>query len=307
MITSIFAIVAPLAVGSVFLVTGIVKALAPMSFFNHIEQLRLLPSKLNIATAIIFTIFELTLGIALILRLFSHWVLPGTIILLLGLTYLTYWSISTGRTDNCGCYSGLIEVSPKQSLLLNALYIALIGFAWVHPANNAFTVLHQLTALLIALTISSLLTAVSYLYCQKKGKPILDLTVLRENRPWQSKWLPEEAGNLMTGSHLVVFLSPSCSVCKNWLVVLNLVHKRGDLPAVLGVVAGTPTGLEKFVRSHQLIFPVVAVSPSVMGRFVSSFPTAVVLENGIIRERWLGVIPATFIERIKQKESVLVK
>ena len=37
----------------------------------------------------------------------------------------------------------------------------------------------------------------------------------------------------------------------------------------------------------------------VMGRLVEAFPTAVVLENGVIKEKWVEVMPRNFIQRIK--------
>ena len=36
-----------------------------------------------------------------------------------------------------------------------------------------------------------------------------------------------------------------------------------------------------------------------MGRLVEAFPTAVVLENGVIKEKWVEVMPRNFIQRIK--------
>ncbi|MGF2040163.1 MAG: peroxiredoxin family protein [Nostoc sp. CmiVER01] len=297
-------VISSLVVGSVFLVTGVVKALAPTRFIIHISHLQLFPPKVNIGAAIAFTILECILGIALILRLFPQWLFLGTIVLLLLLSSLTYWSTSTKRTDDCGCYNGLIDISPKQSLLLNALYITLMGLAWFYPVANILTVSQQVTALLISLTTSCLLTAVSYIYFWKQKKPILNLEPLQVNRRWQPQWLKEYPKSLTTGEKLVVFLMPGCPTCKNWLKVLKVVHQRTDLPDVVAGVPQTSEQVQEFVQSNNINFPVVAMNPTVVARLTNAFPTAVLLEDGIIREKWLGVMPLDFVKRVKPNLSV---
>lgn len=297
-------LISSLVVGSIFLVTGVVKALAPTRFLIHISQLQLFPQKVNIGAAIAFTIIECVLGISLILRLFPQWLFIGTIVLLLLLSSLTYWSTSTKRTDDCGCYNGIIDISPKQSLLLNALYITLMGLAWFYRIADILTVSQQVTALLISLTTSCLLTAVSYVYFWKKKKPILDLDPLKVNRPWQPQWLKEYPESLTTEEKLVVFLMPGCPTCKNWLKVLKVVHQRTDLPDVVAGIPQTSEQVEEFVQSNNINFPVVAMSPTVVARLTNAFPTGVLLEEGIIREKWLGVMPLTFVKRVKPSLSV---
>ena len=299
-------LISTLVVGSVFLVTGIVKALAPQTFIIHITKLQLFSQKVNLAVAIAFTILECVLGIALILQLFPQWLFPGTIVLLLVLSALTYWSTSTKRTNDCGCYNGLINISPNQSLLLNILYTALIGLAWFYPVADILTVSQQVTALLISLAISCLLTGVSYLYLWKKQKPLLDLSLLKVDRLWQPKWIEEYADSLTTGDKLVVFLMPGCQMCKSWIKVLKIVHKRPDLPDVVAGVARTPEEVQEFVQLHNINFPVVAMNPFVMSRFAEAFPTGVLLKDGIIREKWLGVMPLAFVQRVKPNLSVTV-
>ncbi|MDZ7970332.1 MAG: hypothetical protein RM368_36295 [Nostoc sp. DedSLP03] len=297
-------VISSFVVGSVFLVTGVVKALAPTRFIIHISQLQLLPQKANIGAAIAFTILECVLGVALILRLFPQWLFLGTIVLLLLLSSLTYWSTSTKRTDDCGCYNGLIDISPKQSLLLNALYITLMGLAWFYPVPDILTVSQQVTVLLIYLTTSCLLTAVSYIYFWKQKKSILNLEPLQVNRRWQLQWLKEYPESLTTGEKLVVFLMPGCPTCKNWLKVLKVVHQRTDLPDVVAGVPQTSEQVQEFVQSNNINFPVVAMSPTVVARLTNAFPTAVLLEDGMIREKWLGVMPLDFVKRVKPNLSV---
>ena len=41
------------------------------------------------------------------------------------------------------------------------------------------------------------------------------------------------------------------------------------------------------------------MKPAVMGRLVQAFPTAIGLENGVRKEKWVEVMPRNFIQRIK--------
>jgi hypothetical protein len=93
-------------------------------------------------------------------------------------------------------------------------------------------------------------------------------------------------------------------LCKSWIKVLKIVHKRPDLPDVVAGVAQTPEEIQEFVQLHNINFPVVAMNPFVMSRFAEAFPTGVLLENGIIREKWMGVMPLAFVQRVKPNLSI---
>ena len=43
-----------------------------------------------------------------------------------GLAALTAWGTSTGRVEDCGCYGGLVMLTPAQSLALDGVYVALL-------------------------------------------------------------------------------------------------------------------------------------------------------------------------------------
>jgi Glutamine cyclotransferase len=82
--------------------------------------------------SIAFIALECSLGDALILRLFPKWLFPTMLVLLIALSGLTYWSTATGRIEDCGCYSGLLQIKPQHSLLLNGVYI-FISLAEITP------------------------------------------------------------------------------------------------------------------------------------------------------------------------------
>ena len=106
----------------------------------------------------------------------------------------------------------------------------------------------------------------------------------------------------MSGEKIVIFLSPQCPQCKKWLNVLKVVHYRDDLPEVTGAIAlKTIEGGQKFVDSYGLNFPVVALEEKQYDKLaIMVVPTAVLIKDGIIKEKWIGLIPEHFIQRIRQ-------
>ncbi|MDJ0900349.1 MAG: hypothetical protein QNJ55_16210 [Xenococcus sp. MO_188.B8] len=289
-------------VGIVFILTGIAKVIEPWKFTRYISDLKLLQPKLVRFSALAFTAIESALGVALILGVFPSVTIPACILLLMGLTVLTYWSTSTERAEDCGCYNGWLDITPTQSIILNLVYITLLisAFVW---GNYQPTILWQWMLVLTTLVTSGALAFGFLKYWRENDRPYIDLTPLKIDRTWKPKWLGEDSDStLMLGSKLVVFLSPQCSQCKKWLNVLKVVHYRDDLPGVIGTIAlSTVEAGQDFVDEYGLNYPVIAIERKQQQKLgIDSFPTAILLEDGVIREKWLGVIPEQFVERIRQ-------
>ena len=289
-------------VGIIFFLTGFAKVIEPWKFISHIAKLKLLqPQSIGVA-ALTFTAIESALGVALILGVLPSVMIPVSILLLIGLTFLTYWSTSTGRTEDCGCYNGWLDVTPTQSIILNFVYISLLIFA-AFVGNYQPTVLWQWMVVLVTLVTSGALASGALEFWIKNHRPYIDLAPVKINRTWQPEWLGEDSDSeLMSGSKLVVFLSPQCPQCKKWLNILKVVHYRDDLPEVFGAIAlNTVEEGQEFVNGYQLNYPIVKIEKKQQRKLgISSFPTAFMLANGVIKEKWLGVIPDYFIERIRQ-------
>jgi hypothetical protein len=305
MFSNIIVFFPSILVGILFILTGVAKVIEPWKFIHHISKLTLLPNfQLIRLAALIVTAIECALGLALILGVFPSVIIPFSIILLIILTFLTYWGTSTGRTEDCGCYNGWLNVTPLQSIILNLVYIALLVFAAFHN-NKQPTVLWQWLVVLATLVISGALAFGFLEYYLQISLPYIDLTPLKANRAWQAKWLEDEsdAELFMTGSKLVVFLGMKCPACKNWLNVLNVVHYREDLPEVIGTFISL-TSIEEgqeFVDNNGLNYPIVPIEQRQHEKFgIHTVPTAILLENGVIKEKWVGQMPEYFIDRIRQ-------
>jgi uncharacterized membrane protein YphA (DoxX/SURF4 family) len=293
-------------VGSVFLLTGIAKVVEPWKFFIHIRSYGLLPPRWVRPVSLAFIALETALGIALIFPVFPRFMIAVSLLLLAGISALNYWSTSTGKTEDCGCYNGWLQISPTVSLLLNVFYSILLIAAWIFLPDRP-TVFWQCLLAIATLIVSGALASGSFEYLGNYGSPYFDFTRIVLNRPWQSQWL-DNAIDVSTGSKLLVFLDTGCSQCKNWLRVLKVVHNRPDLPEVVGVVSTATLALaQEYAETHALNFPVVTIKRSLFGRLAISVPTAAVLENGVIQEKWVMNMPEAFVKKIASGSMAVPK
>ncbi len=294
------AYIATIIVGAVFFVTGIIKALSSEKFIEQIFRYDALPQKIVPSTAILFIGLECALGTGLMLHAFPQWLVPGTIALLIGLSMLTIWSTSSGRTEDCGCYGGLLIVTPKQSVLLNLGYISLLGLAWFYPASVHKTELWQWIPALVALVVGSIAS------WKSQEKPIVDFSRLKAEKRWQQRWLKNSPHDLQTGSHFVVFLGKDCPYCKQWVPLMNVMNTQQDLPNVTSIMSITEEEIAAFKAEHLVRFPVAQMNKLLFGYMVDAVPTAVLIEDGIISNKWEGEMPKEFFERIKQFYETVV-
>ncbi len=291
-----------MVVGGLFLLTGVAKALMPGRFAQHVAQLELLPRRLLTPAVGLFIAGEWAVGAALLVGAQPAWVVPATAALLALLSGLTAWAAATGRATDCGCYAGLFELKPWQSLAVNAASLALLVPAWLFAVEEAVRP-WQTVAVGTAFGAGALTALASYLCLRRWSRPLLDLSPLRVGRAWQPAWVGDGAPERLAGPTLVVFLSRTCPVCKNWLKVLNVIHRRPDLPRVLGVVSHQDQP-QAFAQEAGLVFPVLGVEPGRLARLgLYGYPTALLLEGNRIRERWTGVMPGAFVERLRQRPA----
>lgn len=300
-----FAVFGSCFVGAVILFAGMAKAAEPENFVRHLEQFRLLPRRWLPLTTLIVTALQCGLGMALLLVLWPRWLLPSTILLLFALAVVGFWGTATGRTTGCGCYNDIFTFSPLQGLLLDAGYIALLAFSWWHGTRLGGWELWRTVAVACAVAAGGALTYASARHQARHHRPFLELSPLKTGHRWDPRWLSGDVGKAgARGEKLVVFLGPDCPRCKRWIKVLNVVHYLTGLPDVLGAVVLSPEKLTVFVSGANIHFPVAPMKPWVLAKLVrGTIPTAVVVEDGVIQEKWVGGFPSYFVDQIRAAMS----
>ncbi len=138
----------------VFIVSAITKLIEPglfeMSIINQgIISTRELAS--YFARAIL--IVELFLGIALLQTYYlKGFVLPISILSLIGFTLILLGDVFIGKTDNCGCFGEVLKMSPLAAISKNIFLLAIGIFAFQH-SQNKFKKLYVPISILIVSTI----------------------------------------------------------------------------------------------------------------------------------------------------------
>ena len=75
---------------------------------------------------------------------------------------------------------------------------------------------------------------------------------------------------------------------------------QSDMPNVIGIMSLTETETEAFIAQHLARFPIAYMDKGLARLMVQAFPTAALIENGIIINKWRGEIPQPYFDRIRQ-------
>lgn len=140
--------IARVIVGLLFIISGLIKLNDPMGFAfklgdyfdpNVLNLTFLIPYALTLA--VIIVIFEVLIGIMLLLgvaRRFTLWSLIGMILFF---TFLTFYSAYFNKVTDCGCFGDAVPLTPWQSfykdvVLLILITILYIGRKYIQPFLN---------------------------------------------------------------------------------------------------------------------------------------------------------------------------
>jgi len=287
------------AVGIVYLWTGVIKALAPVTFRQHPRSLGWVPANLLSSTVIAAAGFEAAWGTAILLELAPSLVLPGSVFVLIALSAISWRGVSSGNAADCGCYGGFIQPSINRSLALNGAFATALIFAWYIGPDTAGADGWKVGAVAIAALIVGGVAAWGQHHELTTGEPKFLRNPLVEGEEWKHSW-SRGATRDMESEVLVAFLGPDCPFCKQWVKIGNAVIQSPDLPKVIGVVGAPQKRKDEFVKEYGIRFPVVAISPSLMSRLAPAVPTTVLVDGGSIKNKWVGAMPPEFAARFRR-------
>lgn len=273
-------------VGCVFLFTGIIKVIYSRPFILHVRHLKILPPALNEIAASLFIQLECAIGVALILSVFPIDLVPVLMALILVLSIVTAWGVRNGRVNDCGCYGGWLSLDLKQSLGLNALYLVMLGVAWVNLDGNPPFVMWKVAVIIVVLALSNFLVRGS------ANAPLIDISSLKPGRPWKSGWLDlDEFVRDDSDSVFLIFMSPGCYLCKDWDPYIINLMETPELPRPVLIFPETDGGVEERLKG----IPHRTIKPGTFRYLVYQTPTGVLVTNGRIVDRWVIHFPEAFV------------
>lgn len=129
----IFVGISRIFVGILFIISGFVKLNDPIGFSFKLQEyfsaavlgLEFL-SPFALIIAIILVIFELVLGIMLIIGYLPKFTLWSLLLLIIFFTFLTFYSAYFDKVKDCGCFGDAMPLTPWQSFYKDLVLLILI-------------------------------------------------------------------------------------------------------------------------------------------------------------------------------------
>jgi uncharacterized membrane protein YphA (DoxX/SURF4 family) len=223
-------------VGLLFIVSGFIKLNDPVGFSFKLEEY-FSPSVLDLsifipyalAIAILVVIFEVLLGVMLLIGYkvkFTLWSLLGMIVFF---TFLTFYSAYFNKVTDCGCFGDAIKLTPWESftkdiVLLVLILILFFGRKYVTPLFAP-----SVKKVLMAL---SLVVCVAYAYHVLNHLPVIDF------RPYEIGKNIEDGMGVPEGAPKAIYdYAWEFKVGGTQKIIVT----KGDYPTVDGEFIGVET------------------------------------------------------------------
>ena len=245
--------------GFFFICSAVAKLIDIDRFEVHVFSYNLLSLNLAFLTARIVIICELLVGIGLLANIFNRLVDTCALLLLAGFTVFLSYAALIGRTDSCQCMGPLLDISPTQSILKNALLIIILLFStgsapWKWKPRWYVWLPTILAPIVAVFCISApdnwLFPASDEVF----NAEYFDAAIQPEGelRPLR----------LDQGRHVVAFLTPGCQFCRMADEKLTHICRRNDLdscsfiylvPTSDSVIAPLTIDSSTFLRPAHLL------------------------------------------------------
>lgn len=272
--------------GLVFIISAVLKLLEIDHFELYIYSFHVFSLNFSFLVARAAIIAELVLGIGLIANYLHKLIWWGSVAMLLGYSFILVCAIYFGRTDNCHCFGDFFQLTPKQSLIKNAVLLAL--FVIIYDMEEWETPFRWL---LLSLSIIISTTGVFLIsppdnYADYSDEHHLQVELFDEmiDQP------PLDTLHLRNGKQIVCFFSSGCEYCEMAAQKISLMQRHNGFHSgrISYVFMGSKEGIAKFykesgsARYKTLLFNDMS---SLMKVVNGDFPVVVLLQDGqVVRE-----------------------
>lgn len=134
-----------IVVGVLFIISGFVKIVDPIGFSYKLDEyfgpeVFNIPflQQLALPMSVVFTIFEVLLGVLLLLGIWKKFTVYALLILIVFFSFLTFYSAYFNKVTDCGCFGDALKLEPwtsfwKDIVLLVMILIILAGIKYIKP------------------------------------------------------------------------------------------------------------------------------------------------------------------------------
>ncbi|MDN3724610.1 DoxX family membrane protein [Aequorivita sp. SDUM287046] len=129
----ILVVISRILVGVLFIISGLIKLNDPVGFSFKLKDY-FAPEVLDLGflvpyallLAIFVVIFEVLLGVALLLGYLKKFTLWALLLMIVFFTFLTFYSAYFNKVTDCGCFGDAIKLTPWESFIKDIVLLVLI-------------------------------------------------------------------------------------------------------------------------------------------------------------------------------------
>ncbi len=296
-LTAIAGDVAARLLGLVLLVAAYAKALDPALFATQIGDLVPLSPSFAHAAAVATIAFEGGLGAALLAGWRHPVVLAASSATFVAFLGIVAWQMAhpSETAGSCGCFGQLLERTPEQALVEDAVFVVLSGIAWLGRPAAVRT--RWLPALLGTVAGGALALAAPSLPLDDQA------TALAPGATVATTKLDEVVPELRSGRHLVLLLDRAAPDAAVRIAELNgRLKLPGGGTTVWGVADDDPALATAFMWSAGPAFEVRSAPAAMLRTLYRTLPRSALVDDGRIVETWTGFPPDPALDSMARGE-----
>ena len=230
---------------------------------------------------------ECAVGVALLVNWRPKLTFPVAIVMMVAFLALTVHAWRQGAGIDCGCFGSLVDRSPGEAAVEDAIMLSLLLFGW-WGTRNLSAPLWAMGGRLVwgGLALALVVGGVRF-FPSRDRITESDLQVGLRLKGVGAQGLKV---NLMEGEYLVEFFSPKCGRCKQEVPKLNQWSQDSDLPPVVALnsFAQDSAPLQEFKRQLRPSYPIGTISKTEFVRLTwrYGYPRLAYLRDGVVKAVW---------------------
>jgi hypothetical protein len=288
---------AQMLMGSVLLLSGLIKVWEPVLFYWEVVPYTQLlgigqnmfgmaqPWQLFSGLALLLAPFECALGVALLANWRPRWTMPVAVTLMAFFIGLMVLAWRTGATDECGCFGALVDRSPGEAAAEDVAMLALLLFGWWGVRRRPGW--RRGGALILAGTALALVVGTARFVPAAPRLAGSDLLPGVRLTGLKVAGLPAD---LHHGAYLVELFSPRCGRCLQSAPQVAALAQTPGLPTVVALSSAATDGAEmqQFVAKSGVQYPIGKISRTDFFRLTwgHGYPRLAYIRDGVVRHVW---------------------
>ena len=277
-------IICRIALGSVLIVSGLMKTLDAQSFLATLPYYHL-PDWLIPFGALIPAV-EIVIGFAFIVGLTLPLTTLAAVGLLVVFSALLVIGMAGGELETCGCFGRLLEQSPASALSRNLILLILTALIWNYYRRISLSwPIWKVSPAVAVLLLAGTMTGYTV------HAPQIDDSLARVGEFFPTENILSDEIPDLIGEHFLFVFSVDCEHC--WNVIENVKTIAADsIFSVMGIAGSSPSNIAWFKETFDVQFPIYSYDVQTFREAFRTWPALFYVQDGLIVGRIETEVPA---------------